>query len=263
MINFNDPKKWIILQYRPGTGGKFFSACLMTIEKISHWDFRVENKEITFKEWVNTQWNYDTPSKWIAYEPLHDWNTTFFSRTFPRGNDVSIDEYNKSMNSYASDYLKQIWATDKLVLDFINKENFPAWWRDSFHVTLDAQEKCPVHKDFLLSKIYPYDENTKLGTSMMDKPLEENKYQNARVFANQFEFGPFDTCDDWYNFIWKNDFRLNFNLSHCNLLLDDLIDYQKLKSHISKIAKELNSEFDESDLEYLFKYWIKKKIDIC
>ena len=214
MIDFNDPGRWVILQYRPGTGGKFLCACLMTIDRIAHWDARVENKEITFKDWVDTQWLQPEQSKWIAYEPLHDWHTTFFSRTFPRGNNISLDEYNQSMNTAASPYLKQLWAGDHLILDFINKETFPSWWQNSYHITLDATPNCPQHKRFLLSKIYPYNPITKIGTSMMDKPLDENKYQNARVFANQYEFGPFESEDEWYNYIWKTDFRLNFKLNN-------------------------------------------------
>jgi hypothetical protein len=261
MIEFNDPSRWVILRYRPGTGGKFLCACLMTIDKIAHWDARVEHKEITFQAWVDTQWRQPEQSKWIAYEPLHDWHTTFFSRTFPRGNNISLDEYNRAMNAGASPYLKQLWAGDKLILDFVNKETFPAWWQESYHITLDAEPNCPTHKKFLLSKIYPYNTETKMGTSMMDKPLDENKYQNARVFANPYEFGPFNSEDEWYDYIWKTDFRLNFNLNHSDLLVNDLLDYSQLRAYISKVACDLDSSFDESDLDYLFNYWaVKKKI---
>lgn len=257
MINFDDPGRWVILQYRPGTGGKFLCACLMTIDRIAHWDSRVEHNEITFKDWVDTQWLQPEQSKWIAYEPLHDWYTTFFSRTFPRGNDILLDEYNQAMNAGASPYLKELWAGNKLILDFVNKETFPIWWQDSYHITLDAEPNCPTHKKFLLSKIYPYNTETKMGTSMMDKPLDENKYQNARVFANPYEFGPFESEDAWYDYIWANDFRLNFNLDAHNLLVNNLLDYSQLRVYISKVANDLDSSFNESDLKYLFDYWTK------
>ena len=261
MTNFNDPGRWVILRYRPGTGGKFLCACLMTIDRIAHWDARVEHKQITFKDWVDTQWQTPEQSKWIAYEPLHDWHTTFFSRTFPRGNSMSLDEYNQAMNSSASPYLKELWHSDKLILDFINKETFPQWWQESYHITLDAPLGSPTHKKFLLSKIYPYNKETKIGTSMMDKPLDENKYQNARVFANPYEFGPFDNEDAWYEYIWANDFRLNFNLDSNDLLVDDLLDYSQLKVYITKVARDLDSSFSQSDLDYLFNHWaIKEKI---
>jgi hypothetical protein len=259
MIDFNNPGRWIILRYRPGTGGKFLCACLMTIKCIAHWDAKVERKEITFRDWIDTQWRQPEQSKWIAYEPLHDWHTTFFSRTFPRGNDISLDEYNHAMNTSASPYLKELWAGNRLILDFVNKETFPCWWQESYHITLDAKPNCPTHKKFLLSKIYPYDAKTKMGTSMMDKPLDENKYQNARVFDNPYEFGPFDTEDQWYEYIWANDFRLNFNLNNNDLLVNDLLDYSQLRAYISKVATDLNSSFDEYNLNYLFNYWVVRK----
>lgn len=258
LIDFLDPTRWVILRYRPGSGGKFLCACLMTIDRISHWDHRVESGQITYQQWVDTQWQHREMDKWIAFEPLHDWHTTFFSRTFPRGNDLNDTDYNIAMNQYSSEYLKQVWTSGKLVLDFINKEPFPAWWQKSYHISLDAKKNCPIHKKFMLSKIYPWNPHTGMGTSMMDKPLQENKYQNARVFANQYEFGPFATVDDWYEFIWANDFRINFNLENPDLLLDDLLDYERLKSFISNTATDLDSQYNEQDLAYVYQHWMRK-----
>lgn len=258
MIDFLDPSRWVILRYRPGTGGKFLCACLMTIDRIAHWDRRVEHGELTYQQWVDTQWNHSKNSLWIAFEPLHDWNTTFFSRTFPRGNDITLDQYNQDMNTYASDYLKHLWQSDKLILDFLHKQTFPSWWKESFHITLDARKNCNTHKTFLLSKIFPWDSTTGLGTSMMDKPLVENKYQNAKVFANQFEFGPFDNESQWYDYIWKTDFRLNFEIDQPTLWLDDLLNFSTLEKNIQKIALDLNSSYNPDDLRYVWEVWMNK-----
>lgn len=258
MINFLDPSRWIILRYRPGSGGKFLCACLMTIDKISHWDSRVEYGQMTYRQWVDTQWQCQEITKWVAFEPLHDWDTTFFSRTFPRGNGISLEDYNISMNQTSSEYLKTVWQSEKILLDFMHKQKFPRWWQESYHITLDARKNCDIHKKFLLSKIYPWDPETGMGTSMMDKPLDENKYQNARVFANQYEWGPFANIDAWYEHIWTNDHRLNFDLPDADLLLDDLLDYQRLKSYIEKTASALNSQYNSTDLEYVYVYWMEK-----
>ena len=259
MINFHNPQRWVIAQYRPGTGGKFLAACLMTIDRIAHWDQRVENNSISYIDWVNEQWQQSTTDKWIAYEPLHDWNTRFFSRTFPRGNDISIDDYNIGMNTDASEYLRHLWTnTDKLILDFINKETLPAWWKDASIVKLDTHRGCTLHKKFLLSKLYPWNKQTKIGTNMMDAPLQENKSKNASVYQNQYEFGPFASEDEWYDFVWANDFRLNFNLTQPDIVLTNLLDFDALDLFISKTASNLGSNYQRSDLKYVWQYWIDK-----
>jgi hypothetical protein len=257
MVNYNDPRRWLILQYRPGAGGKFLSAALMTINGIAHWDPMVENKKISYQQWVNEQWQHRQEHKWIAHEPLHIWNTRFFSRTFPRGEDINIDTYNKSMSS-ASDYFKEVWGSGKLILDFINKENIPEWWQKSKIIKLDARTNCPMHRQLLLSKIYPYDPITGNGMIMMDHPLPENPSPNARVYNNQYEFGPFGSEDEWYEYIWKTDFRLNYEIDSPDILLNDLLSWESLSKFITQVATDLSTSVNYKDLRYVFDYWISR-----
>ncbi len=258
MNTYDDQSRWLILQYRPGTGGKFLCACLMTLECVAHWDPRVEYGEISYKEWVNTQWNFSDQTKWIAFEPLHSWDLTFFSRTFPRGEEFSLTEFDSLVDQQSSQYFREVWKSNKLVLDFLNKQSVPKWWANAKKIKLDALSASPYHRQFLLGKIYPYDKSTGVGTVMMDKPLDENKYQNARVFKNPYEFGPFSTEEDWYNFIWSTDFRLNFNINDPDVLLEDLISWDSLLTFMQTLEKNLNTKLNIQDLNYVFEYWIQK-----
>lgn len=256
MDNYNDPSRWLILQYRPGAGGKFLCAALMTIDCVAHWDPRVEHQEITYKQWASEQWKNISDNNWIAREPLHIWDTRFFSRTFPRGEDLTIDHYNQLIHKTASEYFKEVWATDKIVLDFINKSNIPVWWENSHIVRLDSKINCPIHRQMLLSKIYPYDPVTGIGMFMMDHPLPENPSPNARVYKNQFEFGKFNNQDEWYRYIWEKDFRLNFTMPNEDLLLNDLLNFDSLNQIIQKISRDLNSKHNQSDLKYIWDIWM-------
>lgn len=258
MIDFDHPERWIILQYRPGSGGKFFCACLMTIDRITHWDPRVQHREITYQQWVRQQWTHPATEKWLAFEPMHKWHTRFFSRTFPRGNDISIQEYNKLMNQCASDYLRSVWHGNQLILDFVNQPNIPSWWQDSHQIQLDARRDCKMYKKFLLGKLYPFDPESKKGTVILDKGLAEERQDNAWLYENQCEFGPFDHEDQWYKFILENDFRLNFQLHNVDVWLTDLLDYDILLQKISAIAEDLASSFRSNDLEFVWKHWIEK-----
>jgi hypothetical protein len=224
---------------------------------VAHWDPRVESKQMSYQHWVNEQWQPSKNYKWIAHEPLHIWNIRFFSRTFPRGEDLDIDDYNKFMSS-SSEYFKDVWKSGKMVLDFIHKENVPQWWQKSKIIKLDAQSNCPVHRQFLLSKIYPFDPVTNKGMIMMDHPLAENPSPNARVYNNQYEFGPFSSEDEWYQHIWKTDFRLNFNIDSPDILLNDLLSWNSLSNFVTQVAKDLSTSVNYQDLRYVFDYWISR-----
>lgn len=263
MIDFNDPSKWAILQYRPASGGKFLCSCLLTIDRIAHWDYRVQHNELSFQSWVDSLWA-DGP--WIIVEPMHDWGNTFFSRTFPRGNDLSLREYNQQMNSFASDYTKEIWASDLLLLDFINKKDFPSWWKHSYHLRLDANIDHKIYQQLLLSKLYPYDPINKISYSLMDKPIEYSSTNktltesnnNAVKYSNTWKFEDFQSEDQWYSYILENDFRINFPIERPDIYLEQLLDFTQLEKFIAGVAQQLNSRYNRIDLQYIHNFWLDK-----
>ncbi len=263
MINFNNPSKWVILRYRPASGGKFLCSCLLTINKIAHWDKRVQSGKLSFQSWVDGLWN-DGP--WIVAEPMHDWGNTFFSRTFPRGNDITVEEYNIQMNANATDYAKEIWDSELLLLDFINKKEFPNWWKDSFHLSLDADVTSRTYRQLLLTKLFPYDFENKLGYSLMDKPINYSSTNktlvesniNATKYSNPWQFKSFDSEDDWYKHVLEHDFRINFDLDQPNIYLEQLLDFTHVEEFISKVAIDLNSSYNKEDLQYIHNFWLDK-----
>lgn len=260
VIDYNNPNRWIILQYRPGSGGKFLSAALMSLDRVAHWDRRVEQGELSFEEWAATQWQWQHTEhhKWLAYEPLHEWDIRFFSRTFARGEDLSLSEYNKLISETASEYFKQVWQSDKLILDFIHKPTLPLWWEDSYCIKLDAIQECSIYRKLLLSKIYPYNQETGMGMFMMDHPFPENASPNARIYKNQYEFGPFETEDKWYQHIWENDTRLNFKIEQPDIMLDDLLNFDRLEKYVMQVATDLNSSYNPKNLRCVWDVWMEQ-----
>ena len=264
MINYLNKDKWLILRYRPGSGGKFLSCCLLTINNVAHWDQRVEYNTLSFVDWVDTLWN--DSNIWFISEPMHEWNTTFFSRTFPRGNDLSLDDYNIQMNEHTTEYFNYVWKSNKLILDVYHRTDLPGWWQGSKNINLDARRNCPIHKKMLLAKLYPFNEQTNIGVSLMDKPLDYNtnnstQYEsniNAIKYCNQWEFGPFENKDQWYQQIWDNDFRINFPIGHVDFYLDQLFDFDQLNKFIATVASDLNSEYDKDNLQYIHNFWLDK-----
>jgi hypothetical protein len=252
MTNYIDPTKWIILQYRPGSGGKMLLLCLMTIESIAHWDPEVEYNNITHTESLSKYWH---SNKWLTTEPLVQWHSKFYSRMYPRGNDITLNQYNDLMNQYADDHFKKCWSSGKFILDFSHKTHIPTWHNGSMFLKLDAMYDDPIYKKMLLYKLFPWDNSTGIGTFLGNKP-NINVSENTLKFKNQFEFGPFDDETIWYKFIW--DKFLNFKIDNPDLTLTDLLNFEKVEEFIDSIANKLKSKYNANDLFNTHAYWISK-----
>jgi hypothetical protein len=211
---------------------------------------------MSFASFVQGLWQPQSKDLWLANEPITDWDLTFFSRTMPRGEHLSIDGFNLACHQHSSDYFREIWKSGKIVLDFLNKGKIPAWWERSKIVSLDADISDSEYRQRLLDKLYPWDPVTHMGLCMMDKPMPEQKYHNAILFDNQWQHGPFETSDHWLDWVIANDARINFTMhSPATITMDDLVDYHKVRSLIAEVARDLNSDFEENDLRFLHEYW--------
>ena len=240
--------KWVILIYRPGTGGKFLCSCLLTIERIAHWDQQVEQSTKSWNQWIDELWK-DTDN-WFDTEPLHCWDTKFFSRQFPRNIDMTENEFNEKLILHSSDYLKKIYNSDKLILDFYHQEQIPTWWSDSYILRLDADSSKELYKKMLLSKNYIWEESSKLGIICADKPHVSTE------FTNQWKFGPFENKDCWFDYITTTDSRLNFKIDKPDITLDQLVDFNCLKQFIETVSINLESTFSEENLKALHSKWM-------
>lgn len=259
MTDYSDPSRWLICHYRPGSGGKFLCLALTTINKVAHWDRAVEKGQISFQDFVKTLWNPHRTDLWLANEPITDWDLTFFSRTMPRGDKLSIAQFNQLCAEQSSEYFRETWKSGKIILDFLNKGNVPVWWQKAKIVSLDAEITDIRYRQRLLEKLYHWDPITGIGSTMMDKPMPEQKYHNAIVYNNKWQHGPFETSDRWLDWVVQNDHRINFKIQSPDITMHDLLDYQKVKKLIKNIAEHLESDFQEKNLEFLYRYWFSKR----
>ena len=260
MINYIDPKRWIILQYRPGSGGKMLMLCLMTIDKIAHWDPEVENGMISHQDSLLKYWNDKSPSSWLKTEPLVHWHSKFYSRTFPRGDTIGLEEYNTLMNANEDDYFKSCWNKGKVILDFLHKSQIPSWHQGSTILKLDAEIDDLLYQKIVMIKLFPWNPVTKIGTCLLDHPMV-NQSNNVNKFNNQFKFGTFQNSESWINFVFQNFRHINFKIETPDLLFRDLLDFNKLENFISVVANNLLSSYDKTALRKTHEYWMNKHKD--
>ena len=258
MTNYLDPSRWAILQYRPGAGGKMLMLCLMTIDKVAHWDPEVETGVLTHEESLSKYWNPQSIAGWVVSEPVVHWHSKFYSRSYPRGDAISVDEYNHLMNIHSDDYFKYCWKSGKIILDYLHKPQLPSWHHGSMLLKLDADKHDPYYRETLLSKLYPWDPNTKIGTSLLDHPNFQPSTSNVLKFNNQYEFGPFESVTQWLEFVWSKYSTINFKITNPDLQMPDLFQFDKIESLISSVADDLDSTYNVQALRATYEYWLGK-----
>jgi hypothetical protein len=78
--------QWLIVSFSPGAGGKFLSNCFMQYDKIAHWH-GIMPKMDRVNYFLNSLPDNNNDS-WIKKEMTPSWGLNFFSRLYPRNNNM-------------------------------------------------------------------------------------------------------------------------------------------------------------------------------
>ena len=188
--------QWMILNYPAGSGGKFIGNCLFLFDKVAHWH-GIDGQQATVDYFKETILGPD-PS-WLHKELNNNWNITFFSRCYPRNNSISTEEFNKLVDTNASDYFRTCWDDSLDIVDFWCKPVFPKFWKNANSVTI-VLDDIEIYKNLALSKLYRIDHNKQTIISLLDAPGElatdDNKV-HAQLFKNAYEF-PLENLDTFF-----------------------------------------------------------------
>jgi uncharacterized protein YozE (UPF0346 family) len=90
--------KFIITRFTHGSAGKFLSTVLQTSDKIDHWSVVVQSQKNTelitpvTLEYVNRSFPKDH-SRYLQAEPMVPYNTDLYSVGYPRGDNITLDQY--------------------------------------------------------------------------------------------------------------------------------------------------------------------------
>lgn len=93
----NEPN-FILTRFTHGSAGKFLSSVLQTSAKIDHWSAIIESNKSTdlFERLILEYTKRSFPSDHSLHmqmEPMVPYNTDLYSSGYPRGNDVTLDQY--------------------------------------------------------------------------------------------------------------------------------------------------------------------------
>jgi hypothetical protein len=178
--------QWMILNYPAGAGGKFIGNCLFLFDKVAHWH-NIHGQQETVDYF---QKNMSKPDLlWTSRELNHYWDINFFSRCYPRNNNLTSIEFNQLVDRHSSSYFKQCWNQHSVIVDFWCKPVFPEFWQKTHSITI-VLDDIEIYKNLVLSKLYKIDWQKNTITSILDSPMvstNDNK-KNVQLYNNEYEF---------------------------------------------------------------------------
>ena len=145
---------FILTRFTHGSAGKFLSSVLQTSVKIDHWSAIIESNKLTdlFERLVLEYTRRSFPidhSLHMQLEPMVPYNTDLYSAGYPRGNDVTLDQY----LTYAiinNDHRILNCIKNNLFVNIIfHKSSIPIFCRDSKVITItvtSSSEKQWLYK---------------------------------------------------------------------------------------------------------------------
>jgi hypothetical protein len=253
---------WVIVNYPPGSGGKFISNCLMQYDSIPFWGGNM-TKEQRIEYFCNLLPDNCNDS-WVRNDMIQPWGLNFFSRIEQRNNNISTRVFYDLLQQHASDYLNETIARGAFVLDYWHKTDLPIFWRGEFTINIVIDD-LELYKRLLFTKPYTFNAKTKTITSLLDLPLKgkltKANNKNVKLFNNQHKFDNIDIDQFFDNVIkdklWFKDRMVNRNLPN-TIYLSELFDFDKLYGFLCKFNARFNEQLPKNNIRKLHTVWLQK-----
>lgn len=242
----------IITRFTHGAAGKFLSTVLQTSDIIDHWDPTVQKQkelkelydEIT-KEYVRRSFPKDH-SRHMVSEPMVPYNTSLYSTGYPRGNEVTHQQYLSQVDARMA-----LCKSKNLLANIVfHKPNVPLFCKGSRVVTImttTKKEQTWVHnalwsKQFLETKdkiikldLSPDHCNfSSLPSILKYSPECEFPLEDKNEIFNKFVVN--DNCALWYtDYNYFKDFDKKLKLDNAFINIQDLFDTTTFIYSIEKL----------------------------
>jgi hypothetical protein len=135
---------FFLISYPAGAAGRFLCSIIMASETVAHFDQNIENNKTLDKclDYIKTRFTNDL-NNWLPLEPKHNdaWNLHFVSATYPRGEELSVEQFQQLCLKYGTPHFIQTVNENKLILFPWNKVTNPAFFTEAKKLTvlLDKQ----------------------------------------------------------------------------------------------------------------------------
>lgn len=134
-----DQPNFLVVRYANGSAGKFLLTVLMASKSVAHFDSAIEtNKSDNLcVDYVHQHFSPDI-ANWLKTEPKHSdaWNLHHVSSNYPRGDDLSQQEFFNAAKLNATEHFWNSVQNDKLIPFIWHKQSVPVFFGQSKFVTI-------------------------------------------------------------------------------------------------------------------------------
>ena len=273
--------KFIITRFTHGSAGKFLSTVLQTSNRIDHWSAVVQAQKNTelynpvTLEYVDRSFSKDH-SRYLQAEPMVPYNTDLFSVGYPRGNNITLDQYVDHAKKKNDIRLFNCIDQNFLVNLIFNKPILPMFCQHSQAVTITVttdKEKQWLFKT-LWSKHF-LETDTKIY--YLPSSPEYCNFQSLPTvlrFNNQYCF-PLEQKEQLYQKYVVNNYTNNYyfepekftefdnanSINNVFIKLADILDSEQFDSAILTIFAQLGLENLNSNLvSQMHKIWLSRQL---
>lgn len=255
--------QFLIVRFAPGAAGRFLSTMLMGSDDVAHYDENVKTLEQKL-EYLKNSFNPDL-TQWLLNEPSDRiaWGITFVSNKFPRGDNLSIQEFEQlSKKNCTSWYFKNVRLGKKIIIPW-NKSNIPPFYRGScITIILDKPSRRWFHRSHWIKHYGIVNEKIHLkenDPAVLRPPLNKIAEQFNNPIYSTEKFIPFVKKNVISSAITKS-FHDKNNLDYIEndiiINLSSLLEEKQCIATVNNICNQLNlKQIDQNYLKSGFSHW--------
>jgi hypothetical protein len=267
----------IITRFTHGSAGKFLSTVLQTSKYVDHWSSVVQHQkeldelyEQTTIEYVKRSFPKDHSLHMLS-EPMVPYNTSLYSTGYPRGNNVTYNEYCSQV-----DNRMDICKSKQLLANIVfHKPNIPLFCKNSRTVTImttSKREQEWVHSTLWSKQFLETEEEiikldlspdhcsfSSLPNILKYNPEYKFSLANKEQIFEKFVVG--DHCASWYtDYKFFTEFDKTLELNNMFVDLENFFNVDRFVNSIIEIFSHFDLGTVNIDLiKSMHKIWLSRQ----
>jgi hypothetical protein len=241
---------FLLVNFPQGAAGKFLSSILMASPSVAHFDEQIETCKTPdlCLDYIQKSFTSDKKN-WIKNEPNHGfaWNLTFISSKYPRGDDLSIEEFEQLCNIHGTAHFKKMVIENKKILLPWHKVNIPDFFVDADKICVILDQNSMTWFDRALwEKHYDY-----TGEKLVLKEHDPSQNPKLKKYFDQFnnpmysyqplgEFYKQNIIDNPVKQLFNSVSKFDSRKNNVTIMLSEILTLDIFQSAIQNIENMFN-----------------------
>jgi hypothetical protein len=250
-MNYNT-NQWLIFNYPLAAGGKFLISCFFQFDNVAHWSGQQLGHQESIDWFVNS-----LPKKsefWPSKEINTPWVLPDISRTYPRGDHTTEEEFNSKMTG-----IESIWKKGLIIPDFWHKTTRPRWWTQANFISIYVDD-MDLYKKLLFSKLFEFKNNTVTWNSERPDIGRSTDQIHKKKFQNQWFWENVNSIDEFYEshiqqFSWYQGWDFDQIPDGDYIALSELFDSNLVYKFMLNFEERFNRAVSKDYVNSIHRAW--------